>query len=171
MKLHGHEQWLVRKRIKHQVKCKTEISETCVKDFFWSPTRQASLETRNLSLGCLRFLRLALYLVLDSASLVGDQKSFPCVSEISPSCTLPGVRSLIHCILFLFVQFVHKSPAKNLWIIYNFQLSSSMHICFCRITCVIITLKESLWFFNTKFPATKGSPLLNTEIGAPPVKN
>ena len=61
-----------------------KISETRGKDFYWSPTRQslvgdqksftwvseigASLETTNLSLGCLRFFRLALLPVFDSFS-------------------------------------------------------------------------------------------------------
>ena len=45
-----------------------KISDTRGKDFYWSPTRQ---------------------------SLVGDQKSFPWVSEIFPSCPLTGVRSFI----------------------------------------------------------------------------
>ena len=42
-----------------------KISDTQGKDFYWSPTR-LSLETnRDLSLGCLRFFRLALLPVLD----------------------------------------------------------------------------------------------------------
>ena len=45
-----------------------KISDTHGKDFYWSPTRQ---------------------------SLVGDQKSFPWVSEVFPSCPLTGVRSFI----------------------------------------------------------------------------
>ena len=40
------------------------------KDLYWSPSRR---------------------------SLVGDQKSFPWVSEIFPSCPLTGVRSFIFC--------------------------------------------------------------------------
>jgi hypothetical protein len=43
-----------------------KISDTRGKDIYWSPTRR---------------------------SLVGDQKSFPWVSEIFPSCPLTGVRS------------------------------------------------------------------------------
>ena len=45
-----------------------KISDTRGKDFYWSPTRR---------------------------SLVGDQKSFPWVSEIFPSCPITGVRSFI----------------------------------------------------------------------------
>jgi hypothetical protein len=45
-----------------------KISDTRRKDFYWSPTRP---------------------------SLVGDQNSFPWVSEIFPSCPLTGVRSFI----------------------------------------------------------------------------
>jgi hypothetical protein len=45
-----------------------KISDTRGKDFYWSLTRQR---------------------------LVGDQKSFPWVSEIFPTCPLTGVRSFI----------------------------------------------------------------------------
>jgi hypothetical protein len=45
-----------------------KFSDTRGKDFYWSPTRR---------------------------SLVGDQKSFPWVSEIFPSCPLTGVRSFM----------------------------------------------------------------------------
>jgi hypothetical protein len=45
-----------------------KISDTRGKDFYWSPTRR---------------------------SRVGDQKSFPWVSEIFPSCPLTSVRSFI----------------------------------------------------------------------------
>ena len=45
-----------------------KISDTRGKDFYWSPTRR---------------------------SLIGDQKSFPWLSEIFPSCPLTGVRSFI----------------------------------------------------------------------------
>jgi hypothetical protein len=47
-----------------------KISDTRGKDFYWSPTRRASLETRNLSLGCLIFFRLALLPVLDPLYLI-----------------------------------------------------------------------------------------------------
>jgi hypothetical protein len=45
-----------------------KISDTCGKDFYWSPTLRR---------------------------LVGEKKSFPWVSEIFPSCPLTGVRSFI----------------------------------------------------------------------------
>jgi hypothetical protein len=48
---------------------------------------RASLETRNLSLGCLRFFRLALLPVLDPLYLVQDKK-ITCVLPANASCTV-----------------------------------------------------------------------------------
>jgi hypothetical protein len=57
---------LVRKRIKHREEGKTEKSQTPAEKISIGLKRcGASLETRNLSLGCLRFFRLALLPVLD----------------------------------------------------------------------------------------------------------
>ena len=50
-----------------------KISDTRRKDFYYSPNRGASLETSNLSLGCLRFFRLALFPVLDPLCLFPPQ--------------------------------------------------------------------------------------------------
>ena len=57
---------LVRKRIKHRKEGKTEKSQTSAgKISIGLQLGGASLETRNLSLGCLRFFLLALLPVLD----------------------------------------------------------------------------------------------------------
>ena len=57
---------LVRKRIKHRKEGKTKKSQTHAgKISIGLQLGRASLETRNLSLGCLRFFRLALLPMLD----------------------------------------------------------------------------------------------------------
>ena len=57
---------LVRKRIKHRLEGKTEKSQTLAgKISIGLQLGRASLETRNLSLGCMSFFRLALLPVLD----------------------------------------------------------------------------------------------------------
>ena len=62
---------IVRKRIKHRQEGKTEKSQTPAgKISIGLQLGGASLETRNLSLGCLRFFRLALLPVLDPLYLI-----------------------------------------------------------------------------------------------------
>jgi hypothetical protein len=62
---------LVRKRIKHQQEGKTEKSQTPAgKIYIGLQLGRASLETRNLSLRCMRFFRLALLPVLDPLYLL-----------------------------------------------------------------------------------------------------
>ena len=65
---------LVRKRIKHRYEGKTGKSQTPAgKISIGLQLGGASLETRNLSLGCLRFFRLALLPVLDSLYLLTNE--------------------------------------------------------------------------------------------------
>jgi hypothetical protein len=59
-----------------------KISDTRGEDIYWSPTRRR---------------------------LVGDQKSFPRVSEIFPSCPLTGVRSFMSQTQYIFISGQEKN--------------------------------------------------------------
>ena len=105
---------LVRKKSQTPVRGQDgKISDTRGKDFYWSPTRR---------------------------SLVGDQKSFPWVSEIFPSCTLTGVRSFISCTSVrqkYHVRFTGKCMLYSLCqlspqfsILFLFKINNSLYISF-----------------------------------------
>ena len=82
------------------------------KDFYWFPTRQ---------------------------SLVGDQKSFPWVSEIFPSCPLTGVRSFI------------SSTAKNRnWLIFLVRkwILQMFIIYYCMLHSVLCVTESLRHFYN-----------------------
>ena len=65
-------------------RARRKISDTCRKDFYWSPTQQ---------------------------NLVRDQKSFPWVSEIFPSCPLTGVWFFFSLIFYWkYSIFLHETP-------------------------------------------------------------